>query len=177
MVKTVRAEFTSEWIADRFNPTVLLVERDPLNILASWIDLGYALHQREFQVYADRAAQWGIAAPEGPNPIERQAFTYAVMATALRRAADRRGWLRTSHEHLCVDSATRFSALAASIGLEWNAEATRFLVASDRDGTGYHTERRAAEQPERWRERLNREQVAHIVRVLARFPDLEVTAP
>ena len=32
VVKTVRAEFTAAWIADRFAPTVLLVERNPLNV-------------------------------------------------------------------------------------------------------------------------------------------------
>ncbi|MFM8973518.1 MAG: hypothetical protein ACKOOG_12975 [Actinomycetota bacterium] len=173
VVKTVRAEFTAEWIADQFAPTVLLVERNPLNVLASWIDLGYALHEREFRTYVARAAQWGVDGPSEPGPIERQTFTYAVMATALREAATRHGWMRTTHEHLCIDSITRFRSLADDLGLEWSDGAARFVEASDRDGTGYRTERRTAEQPDRWRSRLSEEQLDRILTTLERFPALD----
>jgi hypothetical protein len=173
VVKTVRAEFTAEWIAARFAPTVLLVERNPLNVLSSWIDLGYARHEREFLAYAARAARWGIAPPDDPVEVERQTFTYAVMATALRDAATRHGWARTTHEHLCVDSVVRFRELATRLGLEWGDEAARFVEASDREGSGYRTERRTADQPERWRQRLTDEQVERILATLERFPTLE----
>lgn len=173
VVKTVRAEFTAAWIADRFSPTVLLVERNPLNVLASWIDLGYALGAREFRAYAEHGARWGITPPDEPGPIERQAFTYAVMATALRDAASRHGWMRTTHEHLCIDSITRFRALAEDLGLEWSDAAAAFVEASDREGSGYRTERRTAEQPERWRTRLSGDQLERILTTLERFPSLE----
>ncbi|MFM8972896.1 MAG: hypothetical protein ACKOOG_09715 [Actinomycetota bacterium] len=177
IVKTVRAEFTAEWIAARFAPTVLLVERNPLNVLASWIDLGYALDEREFRAYAERAGRRGVAAPAEAATLERQAVTSAVMASALRDAAERHGWMRTTHEHLCVDSATRFATLADDLGLEWSPDAARFVVESDREGAGYRTERRTTEQPDRWRDRLTPDQVDRIRTVLARFPDLEVPAP
>jgi hypothetical protein len=173
VVKTVRAEFTAEWIVERFAPTVLLVERNPLNVLASWIDLGYALDEREFRTYVDRATPWGIAPPEDADPVERQTFTFAVMATALRDAATRRGWMRTTHEHLCIDSIARFRSLAEDLGLEWSDAAAHFVEESDREGSGYRTERRTAEQPERWRARLTEEQLDRILAVLARFPALE----
>ena len=173
VVKTVRAEFTAEWIAARFAPTVLLVERNPLNVLSSWIDLGYARDDREFGAYAARAERWGITPPVEPVEVERQTFTYAVMATALREAATRHGWLRTTHEHLCVDSIVRFRELATRLGLEWGDEAARFVEASDREGSGYRTERRTADQPERWRHRLTDEQVERILATLERFPTLE----
>ena len=104
---------------------------------------------------------------------QRQTFTYAVMATALREAATRHGWLRTTHEHLCVDSVVRFRELATRLGLEWGDEAARFVEASDREGSGYRTERRTADQPERWRHRLTDEQVERILATLERFPTLE----
>lgn len=173
VVKTVRAEFTAEWIAERFAPTVLLVERNPLNVLASWIDLGYALDEREYGAYARRALSWGIAPPEQPDPVERQTFTYAVMAAALRDAAARQGWAHTTHEHLCIDSVARFRALAERLGLEWSEDAARFVAESDREGSGYRTERRTAQQPERWRERLKPSTVDRILAVLERFPTLE----
>ena len=115
------------------------------------------------------------AAEPEPEPVEveRQTFTYAVMATALREAATRHGWLRTTHEHLCVDSVMRFRELATRLGLEWGDEAARFVEASDREGSGYRTERRTADQPERWRHRLTDEQVERILATLERFPTLE----
>jgi hypothetical protein len=46
VVKTVRAELTAEWVAARCRPTVLVVERDPRNVLASWIELGFVRDPR-----------------------------------------------------------------------------------------------------------------------------------
>ena len=78
--------------------------------------------------------------------------------------------MRTRHEDLCVDSAARFRALCGEVGLEWADAAEQFLAESDRDGTPYRTQRRTEDQPDRWRERLDAEQVATIRDTLARFP-------
>ena len=114
VAKSVRAEFTAEWIADRFKPTVLLVERSPMNVLASWIDLSYAHSTREFKAYADQAKmRWGIRPPEDPALLERQVFTYGVMALALRESAEANNWQRVAHEYLCIDSSQRFQSLTS----------------------------------------------------------------
>ena len=84
---------------------------------------------------------------------------------------------RRPHEDLCVDSATRFAALAAELGLVWGDAAERSSRESDRDGTPYRTQRRTEEQPDRWRERLDAEQVATIRDTLGRFPHLLVPEP
>ncbi len=100
-----------------------------------------------------------------------QAFTYATLATELREASARHpDWTVARHEELCVDPADSFRVLAERVGLEWGPAAEQFLGESDAEGTPYRTLRRTAEQPERWRERLDAEQVATIRDVLARFP-------
>jgi hypothetical protein len=173
VVKSVQCALALEWIAARFHPRVLIVERNPLNVLASWAELDYVRSEREravMEAYARRA--WGLEPPPPGAPhLEVQAFAFGVQTSALREAAQHHPeWVTTSHEHLCVDSPARFAALAAELGLTWGEEADRFLRDSDQEGTPYRTLRRTEEQPDRWRERLDTDQVATIRDTLARFP-------
>jgi hypothetical protein len=66
---------------------------------------------------------------------------------------------------------TRFRALADTLGLTWSDAATAYLTESDREGTGYDTQRRAEDQPDRWKDRLDADQVETIRATLARFPE------
>jgi hypothetical protein len=173
VVKSVQCALALDWIADRFRPAVLVVERNPLNVLASWAELDYVRSAREREVMEAYAQeQWGLTPPASDaSRLEVQAFAFGVQTSALRAAGTRHPeWVRTTHEHLCVDSPTRFAALATELGLDWGADAERFLEESDRDGTPYRTLRRTEEQPDRWRERLDADQVATIRATLARFP-------
>jgi hypothetical protein len=173
VVKSVRAELMTEWIAARFRPQVLVVERDARNVLASWIELDFVRDPREAGAVAGYARrQWDVAAPGPHEPqLVQQAFYYGVLASAVREAADRHPeWRRVTHEHLCVDTPARFATLAAGLGLEWGDTARTFLTASDAEGSGYDTHRPTAAQPDRWRERLDADQVATIRTTLARFP-------
>ena len=173
VVKTVQSALSLEWVSDRFSPRVLLIERNPFNVLSSWHELGYVRNPREtaaITAYARR--QWDIdAPPDGAPHIATQAFVFGVLTAALRDAASRHpDWSRARHEDLCIDTVPRFRALAAEVGLVWGEDAERFLTDSDRDGTPYRTQRRTEEQPDRWRDRLDPNQVATIRDVLARFP-------
>jgi hypothetical protein len=152
---------------------VLLVERNPLNVLSSWIELEYVRAIREAEAVAVHARErWDVPPPGADEPrLVHQAFEYGVLACTLREAAARHDdWTTVSHEHLCTDPVTEFRALAASLGLEWTDAATAHLTRSDTDGTGYQTHRRALDQPDRWRTRLNAKQVAVIRTTLERFP-------
>ena len=173
VAKSVRAEWNVEWIADRFAPTVVIVERHPLNVLASWSELGFGKDARAIPGLGRAAqARWGVSPPEAHAPlIARQAFVYGVGATALHDARVRNPqWICVRHDDLCVDPATSVRALIAEVGLEWGVETEQYLTESDREGSGYHTQRRAEEQPERWRTRLSPEHVETILATLARFP-------
>lgn len=173
IVKSVRSELAMEWLVEQFRPRVLLVERNPLNVLASWIELEYVRDHRESAAVAVHAQQrWGIEPPATSEPrLVHQAFEYGVLACALRdAAAGHDDWTTVHHEHLCVDPVVQFRALAETLGLAWNDAATAFLTESDREGTGYQTNRRATDQPDRWRDRLDDDQVATIRATLERFP-------
>ncbi len=173
VAKSVRAEWNVEWIADRFAPKVVVVERHPLNVLASWSELGFGKDGRAIPGLGRLSkARWGVVPPSVDAPlIARQAFVYGVGATALHEAVVRNpGWSCVQHDTLCMDPTTSVRSLIAEVGLEWGPRTEQYLVESDRDGSGYHTQRKAEEQPERWRTRLTAEQVETILATLARFP-------
>jgi hypothetical protein len=174
VVKSVRSELAMDWLVARFRPRVLLVERNPLNVLASWIELDYVRDVAEAAAFAGYAQQhWGVEAPRPSEPrLVHQVFEYAVLACALRDAARRHDdWLVVRHEQLCVDPEVEFRRLADGLGLTWTDAAAGVLAESDRAGSGYKTNRRAADQPDRWKERLDAEQVATIRATLERFPE------
>ncbi|MEP6625568.1 MAG: hypothetical protein ABJC79_14070 [Acidimicrobiia bacterium] len=173
VAKSVRAEWNVEWIVDRFGPEVVVVERHPLNVLASWSELGFGKDGRAIPGLGRVALRrWGLVAPAVDAPlIERQAFVYGIGATALHEAAERNPrWLRVRHEQLCLDPVPSMRTLVGRIGLEWGSQTEQYLAESDREGSGYHTQRKAEEQPERWRTRLTPEHVETILATLARFP-------
>jgi hypothetical protein len=173
VVKSVQSLLALEWIAARFSPRVLVVERNPLNVLASWSELGYVRNRRErdaLAAYAQR--RWGSAPPPASAPhLAHQAFVFGVLAATLHEVCARHPeWTVACHEELCTEPVARFRALAARCGLDWSGEAEAFLAESDREGTPYRTLRRTAEQPDRWRDRLDAGEVATIRETLARVP-------
>lgn len=173
VVKSVQSALALEWIADRFQPRVLIIERNPFNVLSSWNELGYVRNPRETAaVSAYARKRWGIEPPEDGSPhLALQAFLFGVLTSALREAAAKHPeWARTRHEDLCIDTVPRFRALTTEVGLVWGDQAEEFLTDSDREGTPYRTQRRTEAQPDRWRDRLDAEQVAIIRETLARFP-------
>ncbi len=173
VVKTVHSALSVEWITRRFNPRVLIVERDPRNVLASWMELGMGGDKRENVQLAHYAMRtWGLAAPAGDAPkIVVRAFVFGVLASALRAAAQRHpDWVVASHEDLCIEPRARFAALLGEFGLTFGEEAERYLETSDRAGEGFRTQRVARDQPEKWRERLSTEDVKMLCGELERFP-------
>jgi hypothetical protein len=173
VVKSVQSSRSVEWVADRFAPRTIVLARHPLNAIASWRDLDFARWPSEKVPLGDDAhARWGVEAPGPDAPLlAQQAFVYAVIAASYTEATRRHpDWITARHEELCVDPERSLEALAVSVGLEWTDAATRFVQDSDRSGTGFDTERLAAEQADRWRDRLSAADLATIEPILAAFP-------
>ncbi len=176
VVKTVLAAYCSEWIARHTRPSVVgVITRHPLNVVASWREFGwnppFGPQYRAMRVRASE--EWGVElpAPEAPE-LERAAAVAGAFMYSLHEAQRRNeAWITISHEDLCVDPVTRFRRVAAQLGLEWSDDAEAHLTRSNRPGSGYATQRVTAEQPDRWRTRLDAADIAVAVDVLRRFPD------
>lgn len=182
VVKSVFCARSLEWIAARFAPAVVVVERHPFAIIASWSALGWT-------AFLDRdpaAVRYGVEAL-GVNPplrdgpwIDRAAWHCGFLVSLLQRAVVRHPeWRVVRHEALCADPRPRFQHLCHSLGLGWTEAAEAFLAASNRPGRGYSTNRLWAEEVDSWRSRLSPADQARVVEVLEGFHlgDFEVADP
>jgi hypothetical protein len=174
LVKSVHAALALDWIASRWQPRVLIVVRHPLNVIASWGQLGWG----GLRIDRHPLVQERYVRPLGITPLEPGCshlavvtWQIALLTVALRAAAARHPeWHVVSHEDLCAAPEDAFRHLCTTVGLGWTDAAQRFLAASNRPGTGTTTFRVAADQPDRWRRRLDPAQVDEVRRVLAGFP-------
>jgi len=183
VAKSVHSAFSIEWIAARWDPRVVLVTRDPRNVIASWLEMNIGDRDRgldrNVRVRARVLEPLGLPlAPSDDEPVHRAAWHYGVLSAAMDRAAARHPeWVSVSHEALCEDPHGRFHAAADAAGLTWIDSCDDYLDRSDAQGTGYDVKRVAAAQPDRWRERLTPAQVEAIGDELQRFPGLSSGEP
>jgi len=173
MVKTVHAPLALEWIAARFHPRIVVVQRHPLNVLASWVELGWGgsaldTNPRVLERFGRR---WSL--PElraGASPLHRIAWEIGLFTSALHGGAeDHPDWIAASHEALCEGTDAGFRDLFSQLGWLWLPRASAFLDETNRPGSGFTTFRVATEQPQSWRGRLTAEQVREVWSVLCRF--------
>lgn len=172
LVKSVYAPLALGWVAARFDPQVVLALRHPLNVVASWVELGWGGCALETNpAVRRRLAHWGLPhlGPR-PTPLQRVAFEVGLFTCELEGWRARRpDWPVAEHEALCLDPTGGFRALATRVGLGWSIRAELFLEESNQPGAGYSLYRVAAEQPGRWRRRLSADQVREAWSVLRRF--------
>jgi len=173
LVKSVRASFCADWVVARYAPRVLHVKRHPMNILSSWSKLGYGTDARQLRGLDDLARdRWGVEPPPSDaSLLRRQAFVIGVLLGGLAdSAAHHDDWTTVEHEYLCVDTDTRFRALATDLGLTWSEASAARVSSSNREGSGYQTRRVASTLPERWREQFDADAIAQARDEWARFP-------
>lgn len=173
VVKSVHAPLAVAWIAARLGPRMVVVERHPLNVVASWLELGWGDCALSSNPGVRRRLEDPLGLPELPpdhSPLAGVAWEIGLFTSALRAAAQAHPeWSTVSHEALCRDPAAGFAGLYRQLGLGWTEDVERFLEESNRAGSGYSTVRVAAEQPERWRRRLTSEQIREAWSVLSGF--------
>jgi hypothetical protein len=173
LVKSVYAPLAVEWLGERFRPDVVVVRRHPMNVVASWTELGWGGCELVNNPTVRRrfGERWGL--PElgaETSALERVSWEVGLFTSALEAAADRHPeWTVASHESLCLEPEDGFQRMYDQLGFEWTDQTDQFLDLSNRSGVGYSTFRVASEQPERWRQRLTPEQVKEAWSVLSRF--------
>jgi hypothetical protein len=182
VIKSVHAPLAAEWVGAR-QPTarVVVVTRHPLNVIASWVDLGYRdCHLDLNTAVLDRFGKsWDLRPPPATaSDVSRVAWEIALFMSALQGTLARYPtWIEASHEDLCLDAKAGFERLFAQLGLAWSNRVEDFLRRSNQSSEDpSSTERVGRDQPTRWRRTLSSEQVATIGRVLDGFPLLRSLA-
>jgi hypothetical protein len=172
IVKSVHCARSLEWVADRFAPAVVVVERHPFGVISSWRKLGWNdFLDTDIGAVRYSTAVLGVAPPPpGSRWLERAAWHYGVLSSYLDHARRRHpDWLVVRHEVLCSGPEPAFRRLSARLGVCFTDDTARFLAASNRPGDGYSTHRLWREQVDGGRSRLTPAERALVLATLDRF--------
>jgi hypothetical protein len=175
VVKSVNCAFSLEWVAALCAARVVLVRRNPLNIVASWLRQGWSvrddLYGARHQVLDRVVAPLGLPTRPPSAGLALAAWWIALQLEVEERAAARHpGWLTLSHDHACFDPPGAFGAVLESLGMGDEGRMRAYLARSDRPGSGFETRRLSREQPDSWRRSLDAQQVAGAMGVFDAFP-------
>lgn len=190
IVKSVNSAFTLEWIAQQYHPEVVVLRRNPLNVVSSWVvlqmgsDSFIGRHPRVQEAYL---RPLGITIPNGSTTaVALAAYNVGVLTKALKEAAARHPeWILVSHDELCLDPLPKFRELTARLGLQWTTAMEEYLRRSDdpafivhdscspevhpNAATATTDESRREQQATQFKRRLTPEQTAEARRVLESF--------
>jgi hypothetical protein len=173
VVKSVNAAFALEWIHEKWNPSILVVVRNPLNVLASRLELkGNPLLDPTPGIRAQFERIFDRELPEkGESRTRSVAWKVGLVTSVLQaKAAANPDWRLVTHEWMCEEPAARFREVCGWLGLAWSEDIDRFLEEHNKPGRGYGVSRIASEQRHRWRTRLTDEDVVDARSVLGSFP-------
>jgi hypothetical protein len=173
VAKSVYATFAVEWIAERYRPKVVVLERQLLDVVASWLEVDIQIGDLERGDAAQRMSAVLNVPPPMPAAEHHQRVAWCVgfLSTAMRRTASRHPeWLRVTHEQLIDDPIQEFSQLFSTLGLRWTKTAEAFIIESDRPGRGFEVSRVRSQLKDSWRRRLTAAQADDVKAVLASFP-------
>lgn len=193
VVKSVMSCQTLEWIAHEFAPEVVVIWRHPMNLVPSWRDRGWSANvilgdPRIAEFFAttrwgpddfpvggakalrDRFERSSLWPPPTDEGLARTAWVLCAESVVLMEtAAAHPEWTLIGHERFCLDPAPGLRAMFARFGIQWVDEIDRLLSVSDRPGSGYEKNRRRAEEPMRWKQRLNPAEQEEILAVVRAF--------
>lgn len=172
IVKSVHAALALRWLTRWWDPKVVIVVRDPMNVVASHLELGWSDSALDTHPLIQHGFVRAPTLPEDASPVTRLAWQVGVFASALREAAERDpAHIVVSHEALCRDPETGLRDLCEALDLPWTGHMAQFVAESNKSGTGFDTNRVATEQqPDRWRDRLTPEQQRDALEILDLFP-------
>lgn len=171
VVKSIFCARSLEWLAERFEPAVVVVERHPFAVIGSWAELGWSgFLDADPSAVAECRAAFGVEAPRiGASWVDRAAWHFGFLSALLRRARHLHPeWQVVGHESLCAGPEAGFEDLCHRLGLGLGAGARRFLLASNRPGKGYSTNRVWTDQLGR-PTRLTPSEQERVTGILARF--------
>lgn len=136
IVKSVNSTFSLDWIARRYAPKMVIMRRNPLNIVSSCTVLGlYAKRNIGDLPAVNRllVRPLGLTLPrDDASEVTRVAWNVGLLTTGLKQAAERHpDWIVASHDDLCRDPIDRFDALTTRIGLRWTSAMEAYVTRSD----------------------------------------------
>jgi hypothetical protein len=178
VVKSVLAPFMIDWIRARWDPVVVVCFRHPLDVVASFIDVGLARTTRVGVIDRLSAAaravgtdRFRVPIPPRDDIVACTAWRAGLVMSVLDEAVAQHPEFRVvNYEDVRPDPVGQLRALAEALGLEWTADTEDFVVRSNRPGVRFEIARVAELQLDRWRTRLTPAEASAASEVLAQFP-------
>lgn len=172
VVKSVRLACALDWVVARERPAVVVCFRHPLDVVASALDLGWRARVGALRPsFAAHARRWGTPIISTDDVVDATAWWVGMRMSLLgERTAAHPEYLTVDHAALCADPVGELRRLVDGTGLTWTPVVESLIVASDRPGTGNDLTRVAAEQRDRWRDRLAPDAARRAAAILRTFP-------
>ena len=172
VVKSVYVPLALEWLAQRYEPRVLVIRRHPLDVLASQVKLGWGGDRVDDRGVRPHVERWNSPGwPADADQFLKQVWLVGFTLSAYDEIVDAHPEFHViDHEQLCTDPLAEFKSLVGEMGLTWSTECEDYLAASNRPGDDAQTNRVAADQAGKWRRILSGEQAQRARELLAQFP-------
>ncbi len=174
VVKSVHAILSLPWIERYFDPKIVVILRNPLNVIASYLRMGIKDSLRNIFIQGSLARDYlsehrdVIQADE--NAVRQMAAQiggiYKVIEEQLK---EHPRWVVVRHEDLCRDPIGTYRRLYQHLDLEWTQRVVDVIQASNRPGQGFITQRVAQAEIDKWRSELAPSQVREVQEIIRAF--------
>lgn len=178
VVKSVHATLSLEWIAERTGAAVILLQRNPMAVIGSWVRMGWMEHTGWWVPHSISMSVVDSASDVPTvecslSPFEWICWNMCTLAAYQELLASRHPeWQRIEHEKLSADGVEAFKLLARSVDWPWSDAIGKFVEGSNRPGSGYDTNRVASDAVDSWRDVLSTRQRLLAATIMRQFPSL-----
>ena len=166
LIKSVHSGLCLPVIQHQFNPIMVLVFRHPGNIISSCLDLRIDDANRDI---FNRSELKGFL-KEYENEINQLndplsfmglqiGIFYTLWETELK---NQQNLITTSHEDLCEDTVEKYHSFFNRLNLDWTQSIQDFILKMNQPGDGFKTYRVAKDLKNKWKKKLNRDQIMKI---------------
>lgn len=189
LVKEVATFPSVEWVAQRWNPEVVLVVRHPCGCALSVenAEMGRTERARLQHLLADDERKQNHLEPYRAHlatvrtPLEVSAAIWSIKSLIVARAHARHPeWRLVRYEELCDDPLGGFRALFRSLALDWTSAVEAWTTETTRASSAgtFSTSRVSAQQRDAWRRAMTARQIAEVRRIVEPFgfPELATEA-
>jgi hypothetical protein len=170
IIKSVHSLLALDLIEQCFRPKIIIIKRDPLNLIASYIKMRLPdsnrnifhqinlvedhFHDMNSKIY--QLCQKGTLIQQ--MALQVAAFYYYLAKESLRHP----NWLIVSHEKICQDPITEFQIIFKMLELKWTLEVEKFIRKSNSPGNGFSINRVLKNEIHKWKTILTPQQVKEI---------------